>query len=68
MPTVVVTGAAGFIGSHTCELLLAGGYAVVAIDNFRTGRRENLPLAERSARFRLLEMDVTDFLPFDAAI
>lgn len=40
---VLVTGAAGFIGSHTCEALLARGHRVVALDNLSTGKRANLP-------------------------
>ena len=40
---VLVTGGAGFIGSHVCETLLAAGHRVLALDNLSTGRRENLP-------------------------
>jgi UDP-glucose 4-epimerase len=42
---VVVSGGAGFIGSHVCDVFLAAGHRVVAIDNLSTGRRENLPQA-----------------------
>ncbi len=59
MSIVLVTGAAGFIGSHTCDQLLAAGHAVVGCDNFRTGRRENLAAALRSAAFRFIEADIT---------
>lgn len=41
---ILVTGAAGFIGSTTAELLLAGGHEVVALDNLVNGRAENVPL------------------------
>jgi len=56
--TVLVTGAAGFIGSHTVDALLAAGHYVVGIDNFRTGKRENLSEAARSNRFRFIEGDL----------
>ncbi len=59
MPTILVTGAAGFIGSHTCDQLLAAGHRVVGIDNLRTGRRSNLALAASCAGFRFVEADIT---------
>ena len=59
MAHILVTGAAGFIGSHSVDQLLAGGHTVTGIDNFRTGRRENLRSATASPRFTLHEIDVT---------
>jgi UDP-glucose 4-epimerase len=58
MSKIFVTGAAGFIGSHTTDQLLGAGHAVVGVDNFRTGRRENLTLAARAKTFHLHEADV----------
>jgi UDP-N-acetylglucosamine 4-epimerase len=64
--TWLVTGAAGFIGSHLCERLLLLGQRVIGLDNFATGRRENLQLVEQAvggaafARFRLVEADIRD--------
>ncbi|HNC24027.1 MAG TPA: NAD-dependent epimerase/dehydratase family protein [Opitutaceae bacterium] len=58
MATILVTGAAGFIGSHTTDLLLAEGHRVVGVDNFRTGRRENLTGASRQSGFEFHELDV----------
>ena len=58
MANILVTGAAGFIGSHTVDQLLAAGHTVVGVDNFRTGRRQNLAAAVRAARFTLHEIDV----------
>jgi dTDP-glucose 4,6-dehydratase len=56
---VVVTGAAGFIGSHLCERFLLEGYAVTAIDSFLTGIRSNLSHLDTDPRFRLIPGDVT---------
>lgn len=58
MAKILVTGAAGFIGSHTTDFLLAEGHSVVGVDNFRTGRRENLAGARESAKFTFQEVDV----------
>ena len=54
MPRALVTGGAGFIGSHVADLYLDNGYEVTILDNFASGRRENLP-----ARAKLVEMDLT---------
>jgi UDP-glucose 4-epimerase len=60
MSPILVTGAAGFIGSHTVERLLADGCRVVGMDNFRTGRRDNLNAAFRHPEFHFREADLTD--------
>ena len=62
MPRSVVTGGAGFLGSHLCERLLAEGHSVVAVDNFLTGSRENLAALKKHPRFTLLKQDVTEDL------
>lgn len=56
---VVITGGAGFVGSHLCERFLREGYEVTAIDNFLTGVRSNLAQLEADPRFRLVPGDVT---------
>ena len=62
----LVTGAAGFIGSHLIEVLLRGGQEVVSLDNFATGHRANLDEVRRSvgdeawARHRFIEGDIAD--------
>ena len=64
---ILVTGGAGFIGSHLCERLVADGHEVVALDNFITGDARNLdPLADHPA-FTFLEADVTEEIPIDGA-
>jgi UDP-glucuronate decarboxylase len=57
---VLVTGGAGFIGSHLCERLVRQGHEVVCLDNFFTGRRENVSPLLDSAGFRLLRQDVCE--------
>ncbi|MBI5771296.1 MAG: NAD-dependent epimerase/dehydratase family protein [Verrucomicrobia bacterium] len=60
MAHIIVTGAAGFIGSHTVDRLLAAGHRVTGIDNFRTGRRANLAGALARPGFAFVEGDVTE--------
>jgi UDP-glucuronate decarboxylase len=59
----LVTGGAGFIGSHLCDALLAEGLQVVALDNFQTGRPSNIAHLEHEPRFDLVEADVIDAPP-----
>ncbi len=58
MAKIIVTGAAGFIGSHTTDLLLLKGHEVLGVDNLRTGHRRNLEEALKSPRCRLEIADV----------
>ncbi|WP_201859668.1 UDP-glucuronic acid decarboxylase family protein [Microvirga soli] len=60
---VLVAGGAGFLGSHLCDALLSEGAHVVAIDNFQTGRKQNLPHLEREPRFDLIDSDIIKPLP-----
>ena len=55
----LVTGGAGFIGSHLCDRLLARGDEVVCVDNFYTGRRSNVLYLQDNPRFELIRHDVT---------
>lgn len=56
--TVLVTGGAGFLGSHLCERLLADGQQVLCVDNFQTGRRENIRHLLPNPDFEILRHDV----------
>lgn len=60
MATALVTGGAGFIGSHLTERLLAEGLHVVIVDNMSTGRRANLAHLDCDRRLRIVECDVND--------
>ncbi|HVM28178.1 MAG TPA: UDP-glucuronic acid decarboxylase family protein [Mycobacteriales bacterium] len=58
----VVTGGAGFLGSHLCEQLLQRDHEVVALDNFLTGSAANVEHLMEDDRFRLIKADVTDYV------
>src|SRR3954467_1222746 len=60
---VMVTGGAGFIGSHLCDALLAQGHSVIAVDNFLTGKPGNLAHLKNDPRFAFEEHDICT--PFD---
>jgi dTDP-glucose 4,6-dehydratase len=62
--TLLVTGAAGFLGSHLVDRLLRDGHQVVGMDNFITGNRQNLAHLEGDARFRLITHNVSTYIAF----
>ena len=65
---ILLAGGAGFIGSHIADALLARGDDVVAIDNFATGRRENVAHLSGNAKFTLIEHDITLAWPAHQAL
>jgi dTDP-glucose 4,6-dehydratase len=60
---VLVTGAAGFVGSHLCDRLIAEGNSVIGVDNLLTGRLENLEQLQNEPKFEFRQLDVSE--PFD---
>lgn len=63
MKRVLLTGAAGFVGSHLAERLLGEGFEVVGVDNLCTGRKVNLAVFEKHPAFRFVQADVSLDLP-----
>lgn len=59
MKTVLITGGAGFIGSHLCDFLLEKGYHVICMDNLITGNKENIKHLLGNKNFEFLEYDIT---------
>ncbi len=69
---MLITGGAGFIGSHLCDYFLARGHSVVAMDNFITGSPANIAHLANEPHFEFIEQDVTNYLelkgPLDAIL
>ncbi|HEV8340978.1 MAG TPA: UDP-glucuronic acid decarboxylase family protein [Candidatus Binatia bacterium] len=68
MARVLITGGAGFIGSHLCESFLRRGDEVICMDNFSTGSRENLALLSSHPRFIFVEHNVSQFIHVDGSL
>lgn len=65
---IVVTGGAGFIGSHLCRYLLDKGHSVICIDNLSTGSAENLPSASEDKKFRFIRHNVTQSIYLEGEV
>ena len=68
MPTSLVTGGAGFLGSHLCEYLLERGHRVICVDNLETGSLENLAHIPRGPEFEFLYHDVVQHIEIDGPV
>ena len=62
MQKVLITGGAGFIGSHLCEAMLNLGWEVIALDNLYSGKLENIANFENNSRFSFIHHDVTEYI------
>ena len=69
---ILITGGAGFIGSHLCDRLLADDHDIIAIDNLSTGSEDNIAHLDGHERFSFVKQDVTDYIsvagPLDAVL
>jgi dTDP-glucose 4,6-dehydratase len=68
MARVLITGGAGFIGSHLCESFLKQGHEVICMDNFSTGARENISSFGNHTRFRFIDHNVSRFIDLGGPI
>ena len=68
MARILVTGGAGFIGSHLCERLVAEGNDVICVDNFLTGSPDNIAPLLGNPRFSFIQQDVTNFIYVPGAL
>jgi dTDP-glucose 4,6-dehydratase len=59
---ILITGAAGFLGSHLCDRFIAEGHEVVGVDNFITGSPDNIAHLIGSPAFEFIQLDVTNFI------
>jgi len=63
MTRSIVTGGAGFVGSHLCDFLIARGHQVICLDNLITGKKENIAHLLRNKNFKFMKADVSKTLP-----
>lgn len=68
MPRVLITGGAGFLGSHLCDKFIGEGYEVVCMDNLITGSPENIAHLIGNPQFRFIHHDVTNFMFVDGKL
>ncbi|MDB4011036.1 SDR family oxidoreductase [Polaribacter sp.] len=65
---ILITGAAGFLGSHLCDKFIKEGYFIIGIDNFITGSPENIAHLSNSEQFEFIEHDVTEHISIDGPL
>ncbi|TNJ47042.1 SDR family oxidoreductase [Tamlana fucoidanivorans] len=65
MKRILITGAAGFLGSHLCDRFIGEGFYVIGMDNFITGDKKNLEHLQEHPNFEFIEHDVTEFITIE---
>lgn len=68
MKTVLISGAAGFLGSHLCDKFLLEGFKVIGVDNFITGNVNNISHLSKNPNFNLIKHDITNYIKIDQPI
>jgi len=68
MKKVLITGAAGFLGSHLCDKFIKEGYHVIGMDNFITGDKKNIEHLENNPNFSFIEHDVTEYIDVEGDV
>ena len=68
MKRVLITGAAGFLGSHLCDRFIDEGFSVIAMDNFITGDQSNISHLSSNPNFEFIEHDVTEFIALEGTL
>ena len=68
MPRILITGGAGFLGSHLCDKFIGKGYEVICMDNLITGSPENIAHLMGNERFRFIHHDVTEYMYIDGEL
>ncbi|MBT8265585.1 MAG: SDR family oxidoreductase [Bacteroidia bacterium] len=65
---ILITGAAGFLGSHLCDRFVSDGFEVIGMDNFITGRESNIEHLKDKPNFKFIEHDVTEFVKIEGEL
>src|SRR3954462_5140061 len=68
MSTSVVTGGAGFLGSHLCDALIERGHRIICVDNFETGSLQNISHLREGDFFRFMHVDITSHYDMDEPV
>ncbi|SFZ90105.1 dTDP-glucose 4,6-dehydratase [Flaviramulus basaltis] len=68
MKKILITGAAGFLGSHLCDRFIKEGYKVIGMDNFITGDKKNIEHLLNNSNFEFIDHDVTEYIKFEGSL